>query len=47
MIVEGRGRMTEPLHLHFTLADPAVALIQIELANPLDPVAVLPCNVRN
>jgi len=39
--------MTEPLHLHFTLADPAVALIQIELANPLDPVAVLPCNVRN
>ena len=36
MIVEGRGRMTEPLHLHFTLADPAVALIQIELANPLD-----------
>ena len=36
MIVAARGRMTEPLHLHFTLADPAVTLLHIELANPLD-----------
>ena len=36
MIVAARGRMSEPLHLRFTLADPAVTLIQIELANQLD-----------
>ena len=36
MIVAARGRMSEPLHLHFTLDDPAVTLLQIELANQLD-----------
>jgi len=36
LIVEGQGRMSEPLRLRFTLADPAVTMIQIELANQLD-----------
>jgi len=36
MIVAARGRMSEPLHLHFTLDDPSVTLLQIELANQLD-----------
>jgi hypothetical protein len=36
MIVAAQDRMSEPLHLRFTLADPAVALLQIELANQLD-----------
>ena len=36
VIVDGQGRMSEPLPVRFTLADPAVTLIQIELANQLD-----------
>ncbi|MGA7856983.1 MAG: hypothetical protein WCA11_03600 [Terracidiphilus sp.] len=36
MIVAARDRMSDPLHLRFTLSDPAVTLIQIELANQLD-----------
>jgi len=36
IIVDAQGRMSEPLPLRFTLADPAVTLIQIELANQLD-----------
>ncbi len=36
IIVDAQGRMSEPLPLRFTIADPAVTLIQIELANQLD-----------
>ena len=36
IIVNAQGRMSEPLQLRFTLADPAVTMIQIELANQLD-----------
>jgi hypothetical protein len=36
MTVGGGGSMWDPLNLHFSLADPAVTLLRIELANPLD-----------
>lgn len=36
MTVGGSCRMGDPLNLHFILADPAVFLLQIDLANPLD-----------
>ena len=36
MSVGGTGRMCDPLNLHFFVSDPAVNLLQIELANPLD-----------
>jgi len=36
MIVAARGRMSEPLHLRFSLTGPDVTLIRIELANQLD-----------
>ena len=36
MTVSGSCRMGDPLILHFVLADPAVILLQIDLANPLD-----------
>src|SRR6201998_359648 len=44
MSVSGGGRMCDPLDLHFILTDPAVSLLRIELANPLDKVPrVVPC----
>jgi hypothetical protein len=36
MIVAAQDRMSDPLHLHFTLTGPAVTLLRIELANQLD-----------
>jgi len=36
MIVAAQDRMSEPLNLRFTLSDPAVTLLQIELPNQLD-----------
>lgn len=36
MTVVGSGRVCDPLNLHFMLTDPAVTLVRIELANPLD-----------
>jgi len=44
MSVSGGGRMCDPLNLHFILTDPAVSLLSIELANPLDKGArTAPC----
>jgi hypothetical protein len=44
MTVGGGGRMCDPLNLHFILTDPAVTLLRIELANPLDKGArTAPC----
>ena len=36
MIVAAQDRMTDPLNLHFTLSDPAITLLRIEIANQLD-----------
>jgi hypothetical protein len=36
MTVAAQGRMSEPLTLCFTLTDPAVTLLRIEIANQLD-----------
>jgi len=36
LVVGARGRMSEPLQLCFTVADPDVTLIRIELTNQLD-----------
>jgi hypothetical protein len=36
MTVRAQGRMSEPLILCFTLLDPAVTLLRIEIANQLD-----------
>ncbi len=36
MTVAAQGRMSEPLILSFTLSDPAVTLLRIEIANQLD-----------
>src|SRR3954449_4571460 len=36
MTIGGSARICDPLNLHFFLTDPAVTLLQIELANPLD-----------
>jgi hypothetical protein len=44
MTVGGGGRMCDPLNLHFILTDPAITLLRIELANPLDKGArTAPC----
>jgi hypothetical protein len=44
MIVHGGGRTCAPLSLHFILTDPAIALLRIELTNPLDKGArTAPC----
>jgi len=44
MTVGGGGRISDPLNLHFILADPAVSLLRIELPNPLDKGArTAPC----
>jgi hypothetical protein len=44
MTVGGTSRMCDPLNLHFFVSDPAVNLLQIELANPLDKGAkTFPC----
>jgi len=39
MIVAAKDRMSDPLNLRFTLSDPAVTLLGIELANQLDKAA--------
>ncbi len=36
MIVAAQDRASDPLNLHFTVPDPAVTLLRIELANQLD-----------
>jgi hypothetical protein len=36
MTVAARGRMSDPLILSFTLSDPAVTLLRMEIANQLD-----------
>jgi hypothetical protein len=36
MIVAAQDRMSDPLNLRFTLSDPAVTLLRIEIANQLD-----------
>jgi hypothetical protein len=44
MTVTAQGRMSEPLILCFTLSDPAVTLLRIEIANQLDRrVATVQC----
>jgi hypothetical protein len=36
MIVAAQDRMSAPLHLRFTLSDPTITLLRIEIANQLD-----------
>jgi hypothetical protein len=36
MIVAGQDRTSAPLHLRFTLSDPTITLLRIEIANQLD-----------
>ena len=36
MVVAAQNRMTDPLNLRFTLSDPAVTLLRIEIANQMD-----------
>ena len=36
MIVTGQDRTSAPLHLRFTLSDPTITLLRIEIANQLD-----------
>jgi hypothetical protein len=36
MIVAAQDKMSDPLNLHFTVSDPTVTLLRIEIANQLD-----------